>query len=62
MWRLVDQLTGLGETISVGVIAGALTLIIAWLSYRYIELMFIRVGRKQWSTGPSKPAAQMSLS
>ncbi|MGI9493791.1 MAG: acyltransferase family protein [Geminicoccaceae bacterium] len=60
MWRLVDQVAGFGDSISVGLMAGALTLVIAWLSYRYVELVFIRVGRKQWRAGPSKPAAGVS--
>jgi len=59
MRRMVDQLTGLGESLSVALIAGALTLLIAWLSYRYVELQFVRLGQKRRPPASSEQAAEV---
>lgn len=46
MWRLVDQFTGQGETLLNALIAIGLTLVAAWLSYRFVEQRFMSWGRK----------------
>ncbi len=58
---MVDQLTGLEDSLAGALIAGALTLLIAWLSYRYVELQFIRFGRKRRPSEYSKRAEDMPL-
>ena len=61
MRRMVDQLTGLNDALPIALIAGVLTLVIAWLSYRYIELRFIRLGRDKPSAGSNHQHASLPL-
>ncbi len=47
MWRLVDEITGMGDTWLNALLALGLTLLVAWLSYRLIELRFMEFSRKR---------------
>ena len=49
VWRVVDYAPGMEGGAAHKVLAVALTLLAAWLSYRFIEQRFMKFGRKSWT-------------
>jgi peptidoglycan/LPS O-acetylase OafA/YrhL len=52
LWRAVRQMTGLESGLTPALVTAALTILIAWLSYRYVEKRFMAMGRSRRTMVP----------